>query len=235
MSPWQIIAEALGQRLDAELIPSLYAAASVAPAQARDELRAAGLAFVDEATGQFPEPDDIARTVAWVVKAASRQAGVVGAVSGAAGFLAVAPEVLASAVATLRLAQRLAVVYGFDPDTDAGRMVISRALAHAYEVQLPESTRVATRVSELPALVRTGAGNSQAMVAWAGRRALSGTASVLVGRVSRLVPGLGAVIGGIRAFRAQERLAARMCEVYARTMEALPFDLRDEEIAVEVR
>ncbi len=235
MSPWQVIAEALGQRFDAELIPSLYAAASVPTAQVHDELRAGGYAFVDEVAGVVPEADELARTVAFLARQSTRQATALGVVSGAAGLFALAPEVVAGGVATLRLAQRLAVVYGFDPETDAGRVVLSRALAHAYEIKLPESARVATRVSEIEALVRSSPAESRELVAWAGRRALAGSAGLVLSRITRLVPGLGAIVGGVRAFRTQGRLAARMAEVYAGAAESVPFDLRGEELAVELR
>ncbi|MSQ04048.1 MAG: hypothetical protein EXR71_19535 [Myxococcales bacterium] len=234
MSPWRLIAEAFGQRLDADLIPALYAAASVPTHEIRDELRASGHAFVDEATGVFPEPDELARTVAWVTRTSTRRALVLGVAAGAVGFAAVAPAVLASATSSLRLAQRLAVVHGFDPDTDAGRLVISRALAFAYDVQIPAATRVTTRVSELPALVGP-LGSTGALTRWVGRQAFTGSVVAVVARVTRLVPGLGAAAAGVSALRTQSRHAQRMCEVYARATEALPFELGGESLADEVR
>ena len=234
MSPWRLIGEAFGQRLDADLIPALYATASVPTSEIREELRCGGHAFVDEAAGLFPEADELARTVAWGTRTSTRRAVVVGVAAGAVGFAAIAPAVLASALSSLRLAQRLAVVHGFDPDTDAGRLVISRALAHAYEVQLPESTRVATRVSELPALVGP-LGSTGALTRWAGRQAIAGSLAAVVVRVTRLVPGLGAAVAGVSTLRTQSRHAARMCAVYARATEALPFDLANESLADEVR
>ena len=234
MSPWRLIAEAFGQRLDADLIPALYAAASVPTGDIREELRQSGHAFVDEVAGLFPEPDELARTVAWVTRTSTRRAVALGVAAGAVGFAAVAPAVVASALSSLRLAQRLAVVHGFDPDTEAGRLVISRALAHAYEVQLPESARVATRVSELPALVGP-LGSSNMLTRWAGRQAMAGSVAAVLARVTRLVPGLGAAVAGVSALRTQGRHAARMCEVYARATEALPFDLAGESLADEVQ
>ena len=235
MNPWRILAEALGQRLDADLLPAMYAAASVPAAELRAELREAGHAFVDGDTGVCPEPDELARTVAYVVKSSTRRATAVGALGGAVGFVALAPEVVAGAVSALRLAQRLAVVHGFDPDTDAGKLVISRALAHAFEVHLPESTRVTTRVSELPALIRTDERTPKAVAAWVGGQVASKSAAALLSRFIRLVPGLGTGLGGFGAWRRQLKLAERMCEVYSRAAESAPFELNDESLADEVR
>jgi len=234
VSPWQIIAEALGQRLDADLIPALYAAASVPVPVLRAELRAAGQAFVDPEAGQVPEADELARTIAWVVKSSSRTAAAIGAVGGAGGLLSVAPELAASAVSVLRLAQRLALVHGIDPDTDGGKLVIARALAAAYEVRLPDSTRVTTRMSDLGSMVRVGPGGG-VVAGWVGKQVARQSLAAVVRRAVRLVPGLSIGLGGFGAWRRQLVYAERMCAVYARTVEALPFDLGDEALAEEVR
>lgn len=235
VNPWRILAEALGQRLDADLIPTLYAAASVPTPLLRAELRAAGRSFIDAETGSYPEPDELARTVNFVVKGSTRRATAVGAISGVAGVVAWAPEWVAGAVSALRLAQRLAVVHGFDPDTDEGKLLISRALAHAFDVKIPESTRVTTRVSELPALVRREGQTPVAMARWVAGQVASTSVAALASRVVRLVPGLGFAFGGVGAWRRSHRLAARMCEVFARAASGVPFEIHDEVLADEVR
>jgi hypothetical protein len=58
---------------------------------------------------------------------------------------------------------------------------------------------------------------------------------MLVGRVVRLVPGLGAGVGGVVAWRRQQQHAERMAAVYAGALESAPFDLGDEVLADEVR
>ncbi len=194
----------------------------------------AGIAFVDEAAGEWPDAEALARSVARVSKEASRKSAALGAIGGLAGVLAIAPELAAQLVASLRLAQRLAVVYGFDPETDHGKLVLARALAAAWEVQLPDSARVTTRISDLTVMARSG-GNSEALVGWAGRQVASKSVAVLVGRVVRLVPGLGAGVGGVLAWRRQQLHARRMAAVYAGAIESAPFDLGDESVADEVR
>jgi hypothetical protein len=234
VSPWRLIADALGQRLDADLIPTVYAAASLPTAEVREQFRVAGIAFVDEDAGQFPDAEELARSVVVVSKEAARTAAAVGAVGGAAGLLALGPEMGAQLVASLRLAQRLAVVYGFDPETDHGKLVLARALAAAWEVQLPESARVTTRLSDLTVVARTG-GNQQALIGWAGRQVASKSAGALLRRVLRIVPGLGAGVGGVSAWRRQQLHAQRMADVFGRALESTPFDLGDEALAIEVR
>lgn len=234
MSPWRLIADSLGQRLDADLLPAVYAAASVPTRVLREEFRAAGIAFVDAVAGEWPDDEALARSVVAVTKGSARAAAAVGAVGGAAGLLALAPELAAQTVASLRLAQRLAVVYGFDPETDHGKLVLARALAAAYEVQLPDSARVTTKLSDLTGIARQD-GSRQALVGWAGRQAARQSVAMLVGRVVRLVPGLGAGVGGVVAWRRQQQHAERMAAVYAGALESAPFDLGDEVLADEVR
>ncbi|MBM4391366.1 MAG: EcsC family protein [Deltaproteobacteria bacterium] len=234
-SPWRVIAEGLGTRVDEDLLPAMYAAASVSTSQVREELRRAGLAFVDEEAGLVPEPDELRRAVDHVVRSAQIRASAMGAVTGLAGAAAMPPELVAAMVNTLRLGQRLAVVHGFDPETDHGKIVLTRALAAAMGVELPDSTRVATRVSELPVLVRAAAPGSSGAVQWAARYVVERSVGSAAARVVRLVPGLGAGIAALSAWRRQKQVAARMCAVFHRAMDALSFDIEGEQDAIEVR
>ena len=74
MSPWRLIADSLGQRLDADLLPAVYAAASVPTSVLREEFRAAGIAFVDAVAGEWPDDEALARSVVAVTKGSARAA-----------------------------------------------------------------------------------------------------------------------------------------------------------------
>lgn len=224
----------MGARVDEDLLPALYAAASVPTTTIREELRAAGLAFVDEEAGLRPDDTALGRAVDHVVRAAQLRAGAMGAVTGLAGVAAVPPELLAAMVNTLRLGQRLAVIHGFDPETDHGKIVLTRAIAAAVGVDLPESTRVATRVSELPVLLRDAAPGTTGAVHVVTRYVVQRSMTASVARVVRMVPGLGATIAAASAWRRQRHLATRMCAVFARAVEPEGFDLAGESDAVEV-
>ncbi len=233
-SPWRILAEGVGARVDEDLLPAIYAAASVPTTQVREELRAAGLAFADAEAGLRPDDTALRRSVDHVVRSAQFRAGAMGAVTGLAGVAAVPPEMVAAMVNTLRLGQRLAVIHGFDPETDHGKIVLTRALAAAMGVELPESARVATRVSELPVLFRSAAPGTTGAVHIATRYVVQRSMVASVGRVVRMVPGLGATIAAASAWRRQRHLAASMCAVFTRAMDPEGFDLEGETDAVEV-
>lgn len=229
---WELLARAMGDRVDAELIPALYERVSVPTAQIREELRAQSLPFQDVEAGQVHELDDLVESARKLVRSGAWKSAGLGALSGALGPLAVPPELAATAAHHLRMAQRLAVVFGFDPETDAGKVIVARALAAAYDVAVPTSVRLDLRVRNLPTLFareRTDTGT------WLARQIVSRTAASLTQRVTRLVPGLSVGLGAWTAGRRTGRVAEKMIEVYSRALEAALFDVEGEELAVEVR
>src|SRR5688572_24318944 len=119
----------LGERLDEDLLPALYAAASIPTADVRSWLRESGIPHVDPNSGATATAAELDEAARLVVEQTRDRATILGVASGLVGAVAVPPEVLASVVQTLRLAQRLAVLYGFDPETDAGKVVLWRAIA----------------------------------------------------------------------------------------------------------
>ncbi|MFZ5480277.1 MAG: EcsC family protein [Myxococcota bacterium] len=224
----------LGERLDEDLLPALYAAASVPTADVRSWLRENGIAHVDPAAGTVATAAELDEAARRVVSQTRDRATVLGVASGLVGAVAVPPEVLASVVQTLRLAQRLAVLYGFDPETDAGKVVLWRAIAAAYEVELPQQGPVGLKVRELPDLVRAQLPATQQATAWLTRQVVVRTIASVAGRVTRLIPGLGAGLAGYGARKRIAEQGERMIAVLARASEGVPFELEGETDAVEV-
>lgn len=204
----------LGGRVDAELLPALYEAAGCRTAEIRHELSEAGLAFWDPATGRRPEAGELEASAAALVASAARGAAAGGAVAGFAGALALPPELVAALVQTLRLGQRLSVVYGHDPETDRGRLLLWRAVAAAWEVELPRQSAVDLRLSALPALLSSQLPmHGRAELA----RTLATRAAVSLGRRTLgLLPGVGAGLGAIEGRRRVRAQGARMRAVFAR-------------------
>ena len=238
MTPWQVFLDTLGDevraRLDGDLLPALYTAVSVPTAQIRAELRESGLAFSDAQTGQWPTAQALEDSAARLVIEARRRGVGLGVASGLVGAVAIPPEVLASLILALRLGQRLAVVYGFDPETMAGRLVLWRAVAAAYEINLPAQAQVGMRVRDLPDLFKSQLPAGPQAATWMARQVATRAVLTAISRVTRLIPGLGAGIGGITAHRRTDAMGARMLVVFRRSAEAQPFDLLDETVAVEV-
>lgn len=233
-SPLDLLLQALGERLDEDLLPAIYAAASVPTDEVRAWMREEGIPFVDAEAGLHPTEAELEEAALRVVRATRNRATLLGVAGGVLGAVAIPPEVLASLVAMLRLAQRLAVLHGFDPETDAGKLVLWRALAAAYEVELPTQGPVGMRVRELPALFRSQVPATRQATTWLARQVVLRASSSVVGRVTRIVPGLGAGLAGWGAHRRTRAMGQRMIEVYRRAMLAAPFELAGEELAVEV-
>ena len=109
---------------DSRALPGLFAALSIRPTRTVTWLRASGKAFVDPANGRFPSAAQLEETAGWVTQQSRLRMAMVGGLAGLGGLASIPPEAVATVVAAIRLAQRLAAVYGFDPATDRGQMAV---------------------------------------------------------------------------------------------------------------
>lgn len=223
--------EELQVRLDEDLLPALYAAASLPTSEIRQQFWRQGVPFVlDHAL----PPEDLLAASERVVAAAATRGGWASGAGALAGFAGIPPEAVASVVLTLRLAQRLGVVWGHDPETTAGQIMLWRCFAAAWGVELPEQGNLELRVRDLPAVLGRGAPNPTEAAAWVGQRVTRAALVKATRGVTRLVPGLTAglsLVGGRRRVRAQ---GDRMVAVLARSYGGGPLDLADEVDAVVV-
>lgn len=190
VDPWPLLRAALEDRLDIDLPAALRAALDLPAAEIAAALDRAGEPRVG---GPRPWTVESVDAAARRLVAAGRwKVSVRAALGGAGGLATFAPELLAAAVMSVHLAQRLAVLYGFDPGSDAGRRAVDRALAAAFGVELPRWAPAGLRLSNLQLPARLGPG--RALVP-----ALLTRAAVSVGRVvgpgwARAVPGVGALV-----------------------------------------
>jgi len=227
----------LADTVDARLLTVMVARMSVPTRRTRVWLRGRRLPFVDPArSGDDPSPSRAAidGTADRVIARYATQAGFLGLAAGIGGIASIPPEVLASAIGAYRLAQRLCVVYGFDPETDRGQMALWQALAHAYGVELPESGVVSMKASQLPGLLAgRKRGQGENVSGALTRAALRTTAWRVAGRVSRFVPVVAALTQSGRERRQFRELGAEMKRVLSRLAEptSSPTDIED---AVEI-
>lgn len=224
----------LSERVDEDLIPALYEAASVPTVVIRAELQAEGLAWSDPSAGRSPGLVELRATARTLVERSVRTATLRGALAGTVGLLAVPPEAAAAFVQTLRLAQRLVVVFGHEHETDRGKLILGRTLAAALELELPEQARIDFRLRRVTSLVRQGVSEPQRaagrVLRVAGRRLVW----TLGGRVGRVVPGFGTGVAAWSARRELRRQAERMLPVLEASWEGVPWTAEVVEEAVEV-
>jgi hypothetical protein len=225
------------ETIDARLLSVLLGRMSVPTRRTRTWLRGRRWPFVDPerpVDDPSPSPQAIDRTADRVIARYATQASVLGLAAGLGGMASIPPEVLASAIGAYRLAQRLCVVYGFDPESDRGQMALWRALAQAYGLDLPESGVVSMRASQLPGMLTgRGAGQGENVSGTLTRAALRTTAWRVAGRVSRFVPVLAALTQSSRERRQFRELGVEMKAVLRRLSEpsGAPADIED---AVEI-
>lgn len=234
-SLWNLIIGEIGARLDDELLPRLYAAIGLNTAEVRGELTDWGLPFFDPVTGRMPDLLELEAAAEEIIRRSSRAATLGGAVAGFAGAAALPPEIAAALVQTLRLGQRLCVLYGIDPDTDRGRLILWRAFAAAWEIELPRQGALDLRLRALPGLLRAQVGDAdRSMQAFA--RVLAVRAAVTVGRRTlKILPGMGAALSAYDARKRMRDHGHRMLPVIQRSWEGVPALEGPVEDAVEVR
>lgn len=204
-------------RADRQLAGGGYESVSVRTAEVRKALDAAGWPYIHP---ERPAPPiaDVEQTAQRLVRAAKRQSGLLAMAAGFVGPWSVPPEVAVATVATLRLAQRLAIAFGFDPETDRGRMILFRALADALDVELPERGPVGVRVSELPALAFPNA-RPDNIALWLARALVRRSMWSVAGRITRFVPVVASGLGAWSARSRTQLLGTKMIGVYRRAAE----------------
>jgi hypothetical protein len=217
-SPWDQALHNLRDRLDEDLLPGLYTLASLPTATLRAELVAAGLPFVDDEKIEQPSAEALEAAGRQLVEEAAEQASLRGGLGAAFGLLGIPPEVVAALVMNLRLAQRLAVLYGHDPETDAGKLLLLRAFATSLHLELPPQGQLALRVHELRSL-------TQAPIQVIDRAPLAEALALravvsLARRLTAVIPVIGAGLGAWAARRSLRERGERMRQVLARASEA---------------
>lgn len=176
---------------DERLLAGWYRTISVPATGVRRQLRSAGLRYVDPAT-RGADMVELDRSARWVIEQSGFGASALGGLAGLGGIASVPPEVVADLVRSIRLGQRLCVVYGFDPATDRGQMALFRALAAGYEVELPDNGPVGMRVSEIPGLLLPALAARPTVPGALVGEVVRKSAWTLATRLSRVVPVLSA-------------------------------------------
>jgi len=212
MARWRdIVGEAVtdaAHKLDSGSIRALYAAVSVPVDRERARLRRARRPFVDPAADAVPEPGAVARTARRIIDQSMFKASAVGGAAGLGGLATVPPEVVATLVAVVRLGQRLAIIYGFDPDTDRGQMALQQALSAGLGVELPQGGPLGLAASDLPRVL-VGSVPTEVDAAMT-RELVRQSAWMVVGSLARFIPGVAVGAGAIRSRRRMRDVGERM-------------------------
>lgn len=151
---WPAVVQDAADRADATAVSASVRAVSVSTARVRAWLLFRGLPFARPDDRDPPPLWELDRTARVVVDRAANLGALIGATGAVYGAAGVPPEAALSVVVALRMAQRLAVVYGFELESDRGHEAVTRALAAVWEVALPPGGVRAIRVTDVPRLLR---------------------------------------------------------------------------------
>lgn len=201
------------ERVDVRLLPNLYAAVSVPTEPVRQQLRRMRKPFLDPAN-ESPPPSEVDRTAQWLITQSASRSTFVAGVAGLGGAASVPPETIATLIAAVRLAQRLTIVYGLDPETDSGQMALWRALAAGFQIEVPAQGPMALRIRDLPGLV--GTRSADTAPGELARSLVQSSTWMIAGRISRLVPILSSGFSARAARRRVQEMGGRMAEVLRR-------------------
>lgn len=198
----------LVERFDSGLGRRGYRFLSVDVDRERARLRAAGRPFAGGGAPPCPTRE-LDATAAWLLQLEVRRRGLGARLAGMAGAASVPGEVLGRSLVLLRLAQRLCIVYGFDPRADRGRTAFWRALGAALEADLPSHAPLDSRASSV---LRA---DDPSLASHLSRALLLRSQSDTMARITRFVP----VLGGLSRPAADPALQAageRMIGVLSR-------------------
>ncbi len=215
-------------------VPSgVYAAISVPTAATRSRLKHLGRAYIDPDADVTPPMVDLDDTAAWLIRRSSVEFAAFGGATAVAGPASIPPEAVGEAIGVVRLAQRLAVVYGFDPEQPKGQMALWRALAAGLRIELPAQGPMEVRLRDVPRALVPRASVSSAGT-WFAQQIVKQSLRSTASSVLRFVPGAGPVFAAVMARRRVEDVGQRMQQVLRRLAETPP-ERRFVEDAVEVR
>lgn len=124
-----------------------------------------------------------------------------GAGLGAGGLMLVGPELSILAANILRMAQRLAIVYGFDYTKPGEALHVWAALARALGVEKIKDGASSVAVRTLPKLLATGPARSQAFKTLI--KLIAARLGLLVTErgLARALPLVGAAVAGVTNFQ----------------------------------
>jgi hypothetical protein len=221
-------------RADRELLASGYGSVSISTAQFREWLRRRRWPFVDPYDDRPTPLADLDHTAERIIAGSARLVGLISGTAGMGGAATIPSEWVAVNIASLRMAQRLCVVYGFDPADDAGQMALCRVLAVTYGVELPMSGPMQLRITDLPGVLLAGARLDE-VPAKLLRAMAQSSAWWVAGRLSRLVPVIAAGTHALEARQAVQEAGRTMQTVLRRLAEAPEQRETEIEEALEIR
>lgn len=224
--------DGLIDRADVGLLPAVYRRLSVKPRRERARLRLLGRPFVDPELRVHPPLPALDETGRWVVDQGSSSATMLAGTAAMAGLMSMPPEALGHAVGWVRMAQRIGLVYGFEPGTRRGELAVWRALAHGLDIEFPLGGPVDMRLSALVrSLRRPGSGGAASKLAGS---VLKSSAVMVATRATRLVPVVFSGWSAAAARRRHQEIGDRVLDVLRRLAETAAIDPAIIEDVVEV-
>lgn len=218
-----------GSVADDGVVRALYRAASVDADEALEEVRQVlgGKAVEDAPTDQLDAVVD-----RWI-RERRFYGSMVGAGLSVVGLPGVPAATAQRFAEQLRLAQRIALVYGVDWRTERGEILLWRAMAEALDVDIAWEGPAHQGTTTLPVPWRVGMDDP--LVAKAVRTLVWKGVVAAVGRPRRWVPVVGAAFTLVEGFLDLDRVGKRLKRAFRVHHALARFDRAQAQPAEEVR
>jgi hypothetical protein len=225
-----ILLEEVGAEIDSNTLPKLYDLASIDVDATLEDFRRRGWTYCEPRLNRRPSKDLLLPHSEALIRSSARRALYRGGIGSAAGPLGAISHRTAHFVQSLRMIQRLGLLYGYDPHNETEKAILLRALARGYDVKLPAQNKMQLRLREVPNLVRTI--NSQAHSSIMST-ILESTKSGGLKRLRRWIPGAGIGFEALAAKKNMYRIGENANGYFTRLYQG-DIDLSDMVEAIEI-
>lgn len=232
MDPEELLKQ-LQEAMNEGLLTQLYRAASVAPEEILKGLRSRGLeVFTVGEIWRVPTPL-LDAAVDDFLQQKSRSTGLISAGFSAGGILTLLPELMWQMTTVLRLGQRIALTYGEEVATPKGRLDLWQNIAQVLDLNIDLEGLESDLKVNMPMMVNTHPMRDPMLVRLV-EAVLMGMARRMATRVIRMVPMLGAGIGGLRTYRQTRQYGDRFKKIYRNLHQLRHVNLSDLEMSEEI-
>ena len=231
MDPEELLKQ-IQEAMNEGLLVQLYRAASVSPDEVLKSLRQRGLeVFSLGEIWRVPTPL-LDAAVDEHLTAKSRSTGLVSGAFSAGGLVTLLPELIWQVTTLLRLGQRVALTYGEEVTTPKGRLDLWQNLAAALSIKVDLEGVESDLKLNLPMVVGTSPMRDPMLVRLA-EMVMFGLAMRMASQAIRLVPMLGAGLGGLRTYRQTRQYGEQFKTIYRNLHQLRHVNLSELEMSQE--
>ena len=170
-----------------------------------------GIPFRDEAHSVHYSRGVLRNAASQITERTAKKAAIRGSFGSLLGPYTSAIEHILFLLQTIRLAQRIALIYGEDFTTEQGKIKLSKAISKAYGIEIPKNMKWNTSTSD----VLTVLGKGQQAILYLILQQLKKQQRK---QLKKMIPGIGLVFGAKDNYHEIIRLGKRLSIYYSKSI-----------------